>query len=69
MTASAHLLRSGKAARPPPQSPPPNAMGFSIGFQRQSATLPDLDMTAPRALKILTRHPLTPLSCDQRNIS
>ncbi|KAA0584526.1 hypothetical protein FZ938_29595 [Azospirillum oryzae] len=69
MTASAHLLRSGKTARPPPQSPSSNSMGFSIGFQRQPAALPGLDMTAPIALQIPTRHPLTPLNCDQRNIS
>ena len=69
MTASAHFLHSSKAARPPPQSPASDAMSFSVGFQRQPAALPGPNMTAPIALQILTRHPLTPLSCDQRNIS
>ncbi|KAA0675631.1 hypothetical protein DS843_30735 [Roseomonas genomospecies 6] len=69
MTASAHLLHSGKAVRPPAQSPASNSMGFSVGFLRQPAALPGINMIAPIALQILTRHPLTPLSCDQRNIS
>ncbi|NUB29706.1 hypothetical protein GAY30_33630 [Azospirillum brasilense] len=69
MTGSAHLLHSGKAARPPPQGPPSDPMGLGIALQRQPAVLPGLDMTAPITLQLPTRHALSPLMCDQRNIS